>query len=162
MYRKTKLARRTATLLPTPRMVVRRCSDTSTTGNRYFRVDRNEKPLGRCGLNVLLPTEKANLRITRQRVAERIRIVSSVVQTYTAWSRRWMRDEMVYSKVDRILNNILRSSSVFWLLTVGCSLNFFSWPEPCHLLIVIFEGLYTHTSTLWLYWYQIHVTSMRY
>ena len=77
----TRLPRRIATLLPTPRMVVHRCSDTSTPGSRYSRVDRNEKPLGMCGLNVLLPTEKANRQITQQFVAERIRIVSSVIQT---------------------------------------------------------------------------------
>jgi hypothetical protein len=41
IYRKTKLPRRVATLWPTPRMVVHRCSDTSTPGNQYSRVNKN-------------------------------------------------------------------------------------------------------------------------
>ena len=81
IYRRTKLPRRVATLLPTTRMVVHGCSDSSTPGSRYCRVDRNETRIGRCGLNVLLPIEKANLRITRLSVAECIQIVSSVAQT---------------------------------------------------------------------------------
>jgi len=55
--------------------------------------------------------------------------------------------------VDRILNNISRSSSVFWLLTVDwCLIQFFSLPEQCPLFIVVLEGLDAHTSTLWLWW----------
>jgi hypothetical protein len=38
--------------------------------------------------------------------------VTDVVQTYVAWCRRCMIEVMV-KRVDRILNNILRSSSVF-------------------------------------------------
>jgi hypothetical protein len=80
IYRKTELPRHIATLLPTPQMEVHQCSDTSALGNRYSRVDRNEIPLGRCGLGVFLPIEKANRRITLQSVVVRIRIGSSVVK----------------------------------------------------------------------------------
>jgi len=53
--------------------------------------------------------------------------------------------------IDGIVSNILRLSSVFWMLTVDCSLSlFFSLPEQYHLFIVVFEGLYTHTSMRWL------------
>jgi len=126
IYRKTKLPCRATTLQPTPRMVMRRCSNTSTPGNRYSRVRRNEKPLGRCALNRPLPSDKADLRMTRLLVVERIRIVSNVDQTCVVWSRRWIRVAIVirffFFIIDRILNNILRSSSVFWLLTVdNCS-----------------------------------------
>jgi hypothetical protein len=78
---KTILPLQVATPLPTPRMVVCRCSNTLTPGNRYSRDDRNEQPIGRCGLIVLLPTEKTNRRMTRQPSGERIRIVSNVVLT---------------------------------------------------------------------------------
>jgi len=84
IYRKTRSPRRATTPQPTPRMVMRRYSSTSTPGNQYSRVPRNEKPLGKCGFNVLLPTDKEDFRITRLPVAERIRILSSVDQTYIA------------------------------------------------------------------------------
>jgi hypothetical protein len=48
-----------------------------------------------CGLDVHRPTEKLILRITRQLAAELIWIVSSVDQTYVAWSRRWIRVEIL-------------------------------------------------------------------
>jgi len=36
------------------------------------------------------------------------------------------------------------------MLTADCCLSmFFSLPEQCHLFIVIFDGLYAHTSTIW-------------
>jgi hypothetical protein len=62
-------------------MVTHRCSDTSTPGSRYPQFDKNEIPLGKCRLNSALPTEKGNLQMTRQSTAERIRIVSKVMQT---------------------------------------------------------------------------------
>jgi len=123
-YRKIKYPRRATTLRPTPRMVMRWCSSTSIPGSRYPRVCRNEKQLGRCGLYMLLPTEKDILQLIRQLVEEHIRVVSNVDQTYVAWSRRWIRVEIVnLFLIDRILNNILRSSSVFRLLTVDCCLS---------------------------------------
>ena len=100
IYRKIKLSLRATTLRPTPRMVTRQCSDTSTPGNQYSRVRKNKKPLGRCGLNVLLPTDTVDFGMTWQPVAEHIRILSSIDQIYVAWSRRCMRVEMVI-KFDR-------------------------------------------------------------
>jgi len=81
IYWKIKLPLRATTLLPTPRMAMRQCSSTSIPGSRYSRVDKNGTPLGKCGLIVLLPIDRANRRITRQPSGERIRIVSSVSQT---------------------------------------------------------------------------------
>jgi len=82
---KIKLSLRATTPRPTPRMVMRQCSDTSTPGDQYSLTRRNVKRLGKCGLNQLQPTEKVVLRITRRLVAERIRIVSVDVQIYVAW-----------------------------------------------------------------------------
>jgi hypothetical protein len=84
IYRKLKFPLRPATLWPTPCMVTCQCSDTSTPGSRCSRVDRNEKQLRRCGLNVLRPVDKVNLRMTRLSTEVRIRILSSVDQTYVA------------------------------------------------------------------------------
>ena len=82
IYWKTKLPRPATTLPQTPRMVTWSYADTSTPGSRYSRVDRNEKPLSRCGLNSLLPIEKVSLQMTLQSSAERIQIVSIVDRIY--------------------------------------------------------------------------------
>jgi len=84
IYRKIKLPLHATTPRPTTRMVTLRCSSTSTPGSRYSRVDKIGTPLGKCGLNVLLPTERVDRRIIRQPVEEHIRIVSSISQSYVA------------------------------------------------------------------------------
>jgi len=93
-------------------MVVRQCSDTSAPNSQYSQVDRNKKPLGRCGFNVVFPSEKANRGITQQLSGVRIRTVSSIAQTSAAWSCRCMRVVM-FVVIDRILKGNLRTSSVF-------------------------------------------------
>ena len=57
MSRKIKIPCCSATLLPSPRMVVAQCSDNSTPGIRYSRVHRISRPIASCGLNELLPAE---------------------------------------------------------------------------------------------------------
>jgi hypothetical protein len=95
IWRYIRFPHRATTLLPTPHMVVRWCSSTATPGSQYSRFERKVKPLSRCGINVLLPTEKADLRMIRHPSGDHIRIVSSVVQKYVAWSCRWIRDEII-------------------------------------------------------------------
>jgi len=96
-------------------MVTDRCEDISAPGNRYPRVRKNVIPLGKCGLNVALPNRREDCRMTRQLVESRTRIVCTCVQAYNAMSRVDNRswEEILNRVIDRILNNILRSSSVF-------------------------------------------------
>ena len=68
----------------------------------------------------------------------------------------WRRNNC---RVDRIPNDILRSSSVFWLLTADCCLNLYvSLLEQCNIFIVVFKDYFAHTSMLWLHyswhWYR--------
>jgi len=93
--RNIKFPCRATTLLHSPWMVVCRVSRTMIPGIQYFRQCNNEKRRGRCGLNQLLATQKVTLWITRQLDAEHIRTVSSLNQTYVAWSWRCMREVMV-------------------------------------------------------------------
>ena len=97
-------------------MVVVQCSDNSTTRSRYSRVHRISRPIGRCGLNQLLPAEYEFLQITRHTVVERIHNVTRMLQTYVASSRRCIRGAIVYGQTCRVRNNILRSSLVFLIV----------------------------------------------
>jgi hypothetical protein len=65
-------------------MVTRRCASTVTPRSRYSRVHRNEKPHGKCQLNVLRPVEKEVLQTIPQFVAMFIWPVSEVDQTYVS------------------------------------------------------------------------------
>ena len=65
-------------------MVQRWCSDTVPLGSQYSRVRRDEKPLGKCGLNGFRAAERVTLQIIRLFVEVRILTVSSVNQTYVA------------------------------------------------------------------------------
>ena len=78
---------RTTTLPTTPSMVMQKCSNISAPGNRYSRVRKNVKPLGRCELNSALPNWSEGCRNVRQLVAVRTQIVSICVQD----SRHTMR-----------------------------------------------------------------------
>ena len=101
-------------------MVPRRCSSISAPGIQYLRVRRDEKPLFRCGLNDALPNCKEDCRNSRQHVAVHTRTVLTSDQAYQAWSRRWIMEaifECVIWIIERILNNIVRLSSV---LCVDC------------------------------------------
>jgi len=101
-------------------MVARRCSSISAPGSHYLRVRRNDKPLGRCGLNDALPNCIENCQKSRQLGAVRTRTVLTCDQAYKAWSQRWITEaifESVICIIDRILNNSLRLSSV---LCVEC------------------------------------------
>jgi len=132
---------------------MRWCSVISEPGSRYLRVCRNEKPPCNYGLNAALRHCAEDCRKSWQLVAVRTQIRCICVNAYKSWSRRWIRVVKVIVNVliKRILDNILRSSSVFWMLTVDCGLSLFlSLPGQCHLFIVVIEVVYAYTSTLWL------------
>jgi len=98
-------------------MVVHWYSDLIVPGSQYSHIYRKQKPPGRCRLNGALPNNIDDCRKTRLSDAVRTWQVCKVVQTYKAQSCIFMREVIVQS-IDRICNNILRLSSVFWLLTV--------------------------------------------
>jgi len=77
-----------------------------------------------------------------------IEILSTCVQAHNSWSRNGLKTKWLQT-IDRILNNSLRSSLLFWLVTVDCCISlFFSLPKQYHLNIVVFEGLYANTLML--------------
>jgi hypothetical protein len=63
-------------------MVMSWCGDISAPGSQYSRVDKNEVPHGRCGLNGARPIQKAKCQKSRQSSAMPTWLVCADVQAY--------------------------------------------------------------------------------
>jgi hypothetical protein len=110
MLTKIWLSHRINTPSNIPQRVKRQCWDIASPGSRYSRIDRHKKPQRGCGLHGARTIQKESCRNSQQPAALRTRLVNMNVQEYMVQSRVCMKEWILK---DRILNNILRSSSVF-------------------------------------------------
>jgi hypothetical protein len=97
----------------TPRMVTHQCSDIRAPFNRDSQVRKNIKPPGKCGLNGPLQMETEACQKTLQPIAVHTLQVYNDVESDKAQSRVFMVKVIIKDLLNRIVNNILRSSSVF-------------------------------------------------